>query len=320
LEIGPREGLIYEALRDQISAALKGTLLVQQVIEKDEERQRLHGDLETRARELEQAYHALQENQEKLLISEKMASLGRLTASIVHEMNTPLAAVRAALADLGKLVGEYQASIGDADVTPEDHGEIAREMRNAIRLANSASERAALFVRGIKGQTRDLGAQERVSFNAVSCIQEAMLLLSHLLRQNNCKVIFEPPADALEIFGSPVRLAQVVTNLVTNAIDASLPKGGGVISLVLSRRDTGAELSVSDTGNGIAPEIMSKIFDPMFTTKPFGQGTGLGLTIVHDIVTGDFGGTIHVSSEIGVGTTFVVHFPHPRSRQHGTQT
>jgi signal transduction histidine kinase len=89
-ETGPRQGVIFESLRDQISAALKGALLVQEVVDKDKEQQRLLKDLEKRAAQLEQAYQALQEGQQKLLISEKMASLGRLTASIAHEMNTPL--------------------------------------------------------------------------------------------------------------------------------------------------------------------------------------------------------------------------------------
>ena len=141
-EMGPREGAIYESLREQISAALKGALLVQEVVEKDHEQARLLADLERRAHELERASEAIQENQEKLLISEKLASLGRLTASIVHEMNTPLAAVRAALVDLGKLVTEYQQSVADPAVTPADHAEIASEMTQVIGLAGSAAERA----------------------------------------------------------------------------------------------------------------------------------------------------------------------------------
>jgi C4-dicarboxylate-specific signal transduction histidine kinase len=313
-EMGPREGAIYEALRQQISAALKGALLVQQVVEKDREHQRLLADLEKRAAELQKAYEAIQENQEKLLISEKLASLGRLTASIVHEMNTPLAAVRAALVDVGNLVTEYQASLRDAEVTSEDHHEIAEEMRQSIRLASSAAERAALFVRGIKSQTRDLGPHERVPFNVVACIREALLLMGQTLRRGNSKVVFEPPTEYLEIYGSRVRLAQVVTNLVENAAYASLANGGGSISLVLVRDEQELHLEVCDTGTGIPPEIMPKIFEPMFTTKPFGQGTGLGLAIVRDIVTGDFGGKIDVESTVGVGTTFKVSLPLPRER------
>jgi PAS domain S-box-containing protein len=285
---------ILATIADQIAIAIQNA--------------RLHSAEKQRAQELEQAYHTLQANQAQLLISEKMASLGRLTAGIAHEMNTPLAAVRAALAEIDKLINEYQTSIGDADVTPDDHRGIAQEMAQSVRLAGSAAERAAGFVRGIKTQTRDLAAHESQTFNAVPMIRETLLLLGHTLRAGKCKVEFEPAVEKVELDGSPGRLAQVITNLITNAVDACAAKGGGTISVRLIARATEVELQVSDTGSGIPPEIMPKIFDPMFTTKPFGQGTGLGLAIVHDIVTGEFGGTIQVTSEIDQGATFTLHF------------
>ena len=201
-------------------------------------------------------------------------------------MNTPLAAVRAALVDLGKLVTEYQDSVGDAEVTVDDHGEIGKEMRQVIGLASSAAERAALFVRGIKAQTRDMGPHEGRAFNVVSSIREALLLLGHATRKGNCRALFEPPAEQIELYGSPVRFSQVVTNLVENAVDASLAKGGGTIKVAVTIQEQGLTLEVGDAGTGIPPEVLPRIFEPMFTTKPFGQGTGLGLSIVHDIVNG----------------------------------
>jgi len=231
------------------------------------------------------------------LISEKMASLGRLTAGIAHEMNTPLATVRASLVALTKLAAEYDSSIGDTAITPEDHREIAQEIQQAIRLADTAAERAASFVRGIKAQTRDL-PQERQQFDVVPVIQETLLLLSHALRKAGCTAALESARDHVELFGSLGRLSQVVTNLVTNAIDASISKGGGPITLRLTPQDQGVVLEVTDAGCGIAPEHLPKIFDPMFTTKPFGEGTGLGLTIVHEIVVGEFGGTVDYLSAL----------------------
>lgn len=265
---------------------------------------------------LEQAYTTLHRDQEKLLLAEKMASLGRLTAGIAHEMNTPLATVRAALVELGTLIREYQSSIGDSQVTPADHAAIAAEMLAASRLADSAAERAATFVRGIKSQTRDLAPHERQQFNAVTIVSEALTLLGHALRQGQCTASFLPAHDSLELYGAPGRLAQVVTNLVTNAIDASAPQGG-LIELRLMKMTNGVDLVVSDQGSGISPEHLPKIFDPMFTTKPFGEGTGLGLTIVHDIVTGDFQGTIAVDSQPGRGATFRLHFPPIQEHRHG---
>jgi signal transduction histidine kinase len=262
--------------------------------------------------ELELAERTLKENQDILMVSERMASLGRLAAGIAHEMNTPLAAVRAALAELLKLVHEYEESAGDKDVTPQDHREIAKEMLDAVNLAEKASERVAAFVRSIKLQTRDLSTKESRRFNLVAVIRETVLLLSHSLRAANCSVVFEPPSEVIEMWGPPGRLIQVVTNLVTNAIDASSAKGGGAILIRLGLSSGGIELRVQDHGIGIARENMSRIFEPMFTSKPVGQGTGLGLTIVRDIMTSDFNATIDVESEEGQGTTFVLRFAEGR--------
>jgi len=242
-----------------------------------------------------------------------MAALGRLTAGMAHEMNTPLAAVRAALGELLKLVSEYRSSIGAPDITSEDHQEIAAEMEASTRLADSAAQRVADFVRGIKAETRDLASNEFRLFNPVTVIQESLLLLNHAARVAHCTLSLKPQRESMELYGSPGRLAQVVTNLVTNAIDASAEKGGGPILVRLDEWENGIELCVSDEGSGIAPENMSKIFDPMYTSKPFGVGTGLGLTIVRDIVTGDFNGTIDVDSQVGRGTSFVLRFQNPDS-------
>jgi|GEM_PF-2331329 len=282
--------------------SLLSASLEQRVGERTLELQASHADLQ-------QAYEALQTHQAKLVVSEKMASLGRLTAGIAHEMNTPLAAIRGALAGLNELAKEYESSIAEPSVTPEDHREITREMQDVIQLAEKATERAADFVQSIKSQTRSLGAPEAEYFDAVPVIQDVLVLLGYTMRHAKCVESFEAGAKRVELYGSPGRLTHVVTNLVTNAIEASVAKGGGPINVCLTPGPEGVELKVSDQGRGIPPEVLPKIFDPMFTTKPFGEGTGLGLTIVHDIVTSEFGGTIDVESRVGEGTTFTLWFP-----------
>ncbi len=294
-EMGPVEGLTYEALREQISSALKVALLIE--------------ELQVRAGQLEDAYGALQDNQQRLLSAEKMATLGRITANIAHEMNTPLAAVRAALLEIDKRAVEYEASVGDEEVTREDHLQIVAEMRAAIQLASRASERAAGFVRGIKTQTRDLAPQEKLRFDPVPVIEESLLLLSYDIRRATGGVSFEPPERPIELLGTPGRLAQIVTNLVTNALDALPEIGEGAVTLTLSSDQQVARLVVQDTGSGIPSELRDKVFEPMFTTKPLEQGTGLGLSIVRDLVEGHFGGVVDLASEPGHGTTFTLTFP-----------
>ncbi|RPJ07245.1 MAG: hypothetical protein EHM28_07815, partial [Spirochaetaceae bacterium] len=129
---------IYNILSSNISSALQGANLVQNIKE--------------RARELEDAYQSLKENQQKLLIAEKLASLGRFTAGIAHEMNTPMATVRAALKEISDLVEEYKTSIGNASVLPEDHLAIAADMMKRTDLAVRSVEKSVGFIRGIKNQ------------------------------------------------------------------------------------------------------------------------------------------------------------------------
>jgi PAS domain S-box-containing protein len=263
--------------------------------------------LARRQQELEAAHQALEENQDKLLIAEKMAALGRLTAGIAHEMNTPLAAIRAALAELDALVAEYADSVGDADVTADDHRQIAAEMRQSAALATRSAQRAAAFVRSIKHHTRQQGNEERVRFAVVPALEESILLLDHQLKRQRCAVRLDAPDPALAVTGTPDGLGQVVTNLLTNAVDA----GAHAIVVRAAGSKDGVELAVQDDGGGIAPADLRRIFEPMFTTKPFGQGTGLGLAIVHAIVVEQFGGRIDVASTPGAGTCVTLHFPHP---------
>ena len=271
------------------------------------ERELAEQALARRQKELEAAHQALKENQDKLLIAEKMAALGRLTAGIAHEMNTPLAAIRAALAEMDALVAEYADSVDDAEVTADDHHQIVAEMRQCTALATRSAQRAAAFVRSIKHHTRQQGNGERGRFAVVPALEESILLLDHQFKRQRCTVRLEAPDPTLEATGTPGGLGQVVTNLLTNALDA----GAHAIVVRAAGSKAGIELVVQDDGGGIAPDDLRRIFEPMFTTKPFGQGTGLGLAIVHDIVVEQFGGRIDVASTPGAGTCVTLHFPHP---------
>ncbi|MCL4368465.1 MAG: PAS domain S-box protein [Actinobacteria bacterium] len=252
---------------------------------------------------------AQKQAEERLVLQERMASLGRLTAGIAHEMNTPLAAVRSSLLTLRELSGELRDSAGRPEVTASDYEEIAREMLECAQLAETAAERAAAFVRTVKSRTRDLGPQTGLLFDPVPVVRDALLLLHHDLTHHDCRVEVKEPEEKLEIQGSPVRFAEVITNLVENALYASAPTGG-LIQIVFALTDQRRlGITVSDQGCGMPPEVLAHVFEPMFSTKPFGEGTGLGLSIVHDVVTGDFGGTITVQSAPGEGTTFRLELP-----------
>jgi len=295
LELAPRRGMLLDAVRTQVSAALMGARLATQV--------------RARTLELEEALETLRRNQTQLVLSEKMASLGKLTAGIAHEMNTPLAAVRSSLDEMKKLVQEYAESVGDGSVNEDDHRAIATDMAKSVDIAVRASEKASGFVRSIKSQTRDMGAKDKQVFDLVRVVEEAVLILSHALRNARCEVRMDFRTRPASVLGIPDRFAQVVTNLATNAIDAMEPRGGGILTISVFSEAGEIRVSVTDQGSGISPEHLTKIFDPLFTTKPVGKGTGLGLTIIHDIIQGDFGGRIEVESKVGEGATFTVRLP-----------
>ena len=168
-------------LQDAFSGAYRGGQKALAEVYLD--RELLEVRVAERTRELEQAYQQLQSNQEALLVSEKLASHGRLTAGIAHEMNTPLAAVGAALFELDELLDEFGNSIDDNKVSVQDRLEIAEEMRPAVRISKRSILRAMKFIRGIKSQTRQLEAGERQRFNARHVIKDTLMLFGPLPRR-----------------------------------------------------------------------------------------------------------------------------------------
>jgi len=278
-------------------------------ISREREVERLHRLEREQAEKLMRAHDALKENQEKLIIAEKMAALGKLTAGLAHEMNTPVAAARAAFSELAHLAQDYVIADGDPTARADEKNNIGAEMSKTIDVGKSATERLAGFLQRIRLKTRNLAQRERSSFDPVSVIDDAILLLHQACSDANCVVSFEHASSVPPLFGSPETFLHIVSNLVTNAIEATRPKGGGAIAVRLLPLECGMELCVTDGGVGISADVMNKIFDPLFTTKPFGQGSGLGLTLVHDMLVSEFGGSIDVESRIGQGTSFVLRFP-----------
>ena len=223
--------------------------------------------------------------------------------------------MRASLSELSRLIDEYEASVGDLDVTREDHEEIVREMRTALELAGRSSEKAARFVRGVKTQTRNLDPRSLVRFDPKPVVEEALLLLTHVLRDNDCEAHITVSSEQRVILGDPGRLAQVVTNLVTNAVDAcgelELGEDGyrGHIEITISDAGSHTELTISDDGPGMSQETLEQVFTAGYTTKSFGKGTGLGLAIVKELMAHTFGGKVDVESALGEGTTFHLLLP-----------
>jgi signal transduction histidine kinase len=249
----------------------------------------------------------LEDSQSRLLASEKLASLGRLTAGLAHEINTPLAAAMHNLYHAKELTHEYKSSLESPTVTKEDHKEIAKELESNLDSAQTSLERLGEFVRRMRSQTRL--SSEVTTFYPSQMIRDVIAVLQPKAKEFNVILGFFEPNDAVALHGDAARFSQVVSNLLTNALDACQGKTGAFVNVRLTSTQDEVVLEVADNGTGIPEELHLKIFEPMFTTKDIGQGTGLGLAVVYDIVHGGFQGEIEVQSKLGQGSTFTVRFP-----------
>jgi DNA-binding LacI/PurR family transcriptional regulator/signal transduction histidine kinase len=294
LDMDNLEGLLITSITDQIRSTIKTSVLLKDTIEK--------------GKKLKDALYELDENKGKLIISEKMASLGRLTAGIAHEMNTPLTTAISAISEMMSLIKEYKMSISNPDVTAKDHYSISKDMFELADLSNKAIDKAINFIKGIKSQTRESCNYQKIMFNAVDIINETILLLNHILKEKNLSIDFVFSNNDISLFGLPEKFSQVITNFITNAIDAMADKKNESIKITLIEDDRKITLKIIDKGEGIPKSIIRKIFDPLFTSKPYGKGTGLGLSIVKEIVNEEFNGKIEVKSKVNFGTTFTIYF------------
>jgi two-component system cell cycle sensor histidine kinase/response regulator CckA len=236
--------------------------------------------------------------------SDRLASVGLLSAGIAHEINNPLSYILSNLGHALELLGDAGGSLpasGRAEVV------------STLAEATGGAERVRQIVRELMTFSRS-DDDRRVAVDVEKVLEATLRLVGHEIR-NRAHLVCDfgevPPVD-----GSELHLSQVFLNLVMNAVQA-MPEGDfGHHELRLSTRltaDGRVSVEVRDTGSGIPPEILGRVFDPFFTTKPVGVGTGLGLSICHSLVARG-GGEIRVESAVGRGTSFTVFLPMAKPR------
>lgn len=227
----------------------------------------------------------------ELVASERMSTLGKLTAGVAHELKTPLAAALNGLQSVRSLASELDESIGHAQVTEDDLREIAHELATSTKGVEAALERATRFIGAIRSQTREMHVVDAVDFSVSDVVEDAVTLLVHSARRANVKVETGAVDRQVRLHGDPGKLGQIVTNLIGNAIDACADGKGKSVAVAAEVRGAVVVLTVSDDGPGIPPAFVQRVFDPLFTTKT-DSGTGLGLSISRDLARGAFGGTL----------------------------
>jgi C4-dicarboxylate-specific signal transduction histidine kinase len=267
----------------------------------DELRQRCH-ELDQARSELEQSRDELREKTGQLIQTEKMIALGELTAGVAHEINQPLNAIKIVSADVVRDIEKDR-------LDPEQLQESLEDVIGEVKKMAEIVDHMRVFTRKTEGSLR-----ERLDANAP--IDGVFKLLGQQLRGRGIEVEQELGAE-LQILGDPVRLEQVIMNLITNARDAVERQSGSAGKKIAVRtyleesgdvEEPSVVYEVSDTGEGIPAELRERIFEPFFTRKAPGQGTGLGLSVAKQIVD-DHRGRITVDSRVGEGTTFRICLP-----------
>jgi signal transduction histidine kinase len=283
---------------------------------------RLFDETQARTRELAASLEELRTAQDRLVQTEKLASLGQLTAGIAHEIKNPLNFVNNFSSLSAELTDELNDVLKTADLADkvrEEVTELTGLLKDNLQKVVQHGKRADSIVKNMLLHSREGSGDHRpADINAL--LDESLNLAYHGVRaekpQFNVTLQreFDPNAGMIEVF--PQEITRVFLNLIGNgfyAVTKRRDESAGGFDPVVSAatRDLGdhVEIRIRDNGTGIPPDVREKMFNPFFTTKPAGEGTGLGLSMSHDIIVKQHGGTIDVATEEGQFTEFTVRLP-----------
>jgi two-component system, NtrC family, sensor kinase len=284
---------------------------------------RLFESVEARTRELAASLENLRTTQDRLVQTQKLASLGQLTAGIAHEIKNPLNFVNNFSGVSAELIDELQEALKDVSLNDKRRDEITELMdtlRGNLDKVVQHGKRADAIVKNMLLHSREGSGEHRlVDINAL--VEEGLNLAYHGARAEKqgfnitMEKSLDPTAGQVDVF--PHDITRVLLNLISNGFYAATKRkaeaNGGDYepTLAASTKNLGdrVEISIRDNGTGIPPEVKEKMFNPFFTTKPAGEGTGLGLSISHDIVVKQHGGSIEVDTQPGEFTEFRIVLP-----------
>ncbi|MEJ2588393.1 MAG: ATP-binding protein, partial [Deltaproteobacteria bacterium] len=265
--------------------------ITQRKHQEEEMTRRLEAMVEERTRQLEES-HA------KVLHQDKMASLGKLSASVVHEINNPIAGILNLIMLLKRIMGEQR--LGEDQI---------EQFKHYIELMETETRRIGRIVSNLLAFSRQSKVKpESVNLNQV--IEKSLFLNANLMKIKGIKSETDLDAELPNIMGSADQIQQIFMNLISNAAEAMESSDGGALRIETRVANNGGAVTarVADTGVGISKDHIPKLFEPFFTTKKKGKGVGLGLSVVYGIIE-EHGGTIRVESDVGKGTAFTVTFP-----------
>ncbi len=293
---------ITEQRRNQLKIEELNAYLEDRVSERTQQ-------LQTSNTELSQALQTLEQARDQLVQAEKLASLGALVAGIAHELNTPIGNGLTVASALQEKAKEF-ATLAKQPMQRSSLDTFIGETHMAADLLVRSLSRSAALISSFKQVAVDQASSQRRHFMLSHLVDEVTLTMSPATRRARCEVIAQiEPNLSLDSYPGPV--VQVLTNLLNNAMIHGFEVGqpGRVTISGQALGDDEVEIRVQDNGKGIAPAHIKRIFDPFFTTRLGQGGSGLGLHVVHNIVTRVLGGRIEVHSSLGEGAEFVLQIP-----------
>jgi two-component system, NtrC family, sensor kinase len=287
------------------------------------ENARLFDEVQARTRELSQSLDDLRTAQDRLVQTEKLASLGQLTAGIAHEIKNPLNFVNNFAALSAELTDELDEALVPAPLDRkmrDEVGELTQMLRSNLEKVVQHGKRADSIVKNMLLHSRE-GSGERRASDLNALVRESLNLAYHGARAERSdfnitlQQDLDPDAGLVDVY--PQELTRALLNLISNGFYAAVRRrtesDGRAVEPVLSAATKNAgsavEIRIRDNGTGIPADIREKIFNPFFTTKPTGEGTGLGLSMTHDIIVKQHGGRIDVETEPGSFTEFIISLP-----------
>ena len=251
----------------------------------------------------------VQENKNRMMEQERLAFIGQLTGGLAHNLKTPIMSISGCSVALERLVQESLDSLGDPEVLGEDYREIFGEMTDWIMKIRESCSYMSDIITAVKGQTTNAKGTEGTSFTVSKLMKRASLLMQHEAKLNHCVLNISQEENVDYILDGDINcLVQVMNNLVSNAIDAQKKQGGGGIDLCVERSADGLNLFVKDSGTGISPEVMEKLFKEMTTSKGT-KGTGLGLYISNSLIRSAFGGYMWAKNNEDCGASIGMTIP-----------
>lgn len=253
--------------------------------------------------------HTIQDNQDRLIEKERLASLGQLIGGISHNLKTPIMSISGAAEGISDLIKEYDASIGDPEVTNEDHHEIANDMRKWVEKIKEYTEYMSDIITAVKGQAVTLSSDKDVDFTIDELVKRVDILMKHELKNALITLNTQINIDRNTTLDGDVNsLVQVVNNLISNAIQAYQGKTGEKINFAINMNNRNLIITVQDFGSGMSKEVQEKLFKEMITTKGK-NGSGLGLFMSYSTIKSNFKGDLSFETEEGKGTTFTIKIP-----------